>query len=114
VAVLLAGLGERRRELAILRSVGAGPWQILLLILGESVFVTLAACVAGLLALDLLTWITSPWIRSHYGLTLSNDPVSTNELVLLGAILSAAAIASTIPALKAYRQTLVDGLTPRI
>ena len=114
VAVLLAGLGERRRELAILRSVGAGPWQILLLILGESVFVTLAACVAGLLALDLLTWITSPWIRSHYGLTLSNDPVSTNELVLLAAILSAAAIASTIPALKAYRQTLVDGLTPRI
>ena len=114
VAVLLAGLGERRRELAILRSVGAGPWQILLLILGESVFVTLAACVAGLLALDLLTWITSPWIRSHYGLTLSNDPVSANELVLLAAILSAAAIASTIPALKAYRQTLVDGLTPRI
>jgi len=114
VAVLLAGLGERRRELAILRSVGAGPWQILLLILGESVFVTLAACVAGLLALDVLTWITSPWIQSHYGLTLSNDPVSTNELVLLAAILIAAAIASTIPALKAYRQTLVDGLTPRI
>jgi putative ABC transport system permease protein len=114
VAVLLAGLGERRRELAILRSVGAGPWQILLLILGESILVTLAACVVGLLALDILTWITSPWIQSHYGLTLSNDPVSTNELVLLAALLIAAAIASTIPALKAYRQTLVDGLTPRI
>jgi putative ABC transport system permease protein len=114
VAVLLAGLGERRRELAILRSVGAGPWQILLLILGESVFVTLAACVAGLLALDILTWISSPWIQSHYGLTLSNDPVSTNELMLLAAILIAAAIASVMPALKAYRQTLVDGLTPRI
>ena len=114
VAVLLAGLGERRRELAILRSVGAGPWQILLLILGESVFVTLAACVAGLLMLDVLTWISSPWIQSHYGLTLSNDPVSTNELMLLAAILIAAAVASVIPALKAYRQTLVDGLTPRI
>ena len=114
VAVLLAGLGERRRELAILRSVGAGPWQILLLILGESILVTLAACIAGLLALDVLTWISSPWIQSHYGLALSNDPVSTNELVLLAAILIAAAIASAIPALKAYRQTLVDGLTPRI
>jgi putative ABC transport system permease protein len=114
VAVLLAGLGERRRELAILRSVGAGPWQILLLILGESVLVTLIACIAGLIALDIVTWLASPWIQSHYGLTLSTEPVSQNELVLLGAILCAAAIASAIPALKAYRQTLVDGLTPRI
>ncbi|HUF79893.1 MAG TPA: ABC transporter permease [Burkholderiales bacterium] len=114
VAVLLAGLGERRRELAILRSVGAGPGQILLLILGESLLVTLAACLAGLLVLDLLTWAGGPWIQSRYGLTLSSDLVSANELLLLAAILAAAAIASTIPALKAYRQTLVDGLTPRI
>jgi putative ABC transport system permease protein len=114
VAVLLAGLGERRRELAILRSVGAGPRQILLLIMGESLFVTLAACATGLLALDILTWISSPWIQSRYGLTLSNDPITANELMVLAAILIAAAIASTIPALKAYRQTLVDGLTPRI
>lgn len=114
VAVLLAGLGERRRELAILRSVGAGPWHILLLILGESLLVTLAACIAGLLALDLLTWIGGPWIQSEFGLTLSNAPVSANELLLLAAILAAAAIASTIPALKAYRQTLADGLTPRL
>jgi len=114
VAVLLAGLGERRRELAILRSVGAGPWQILLLILGESLLVTLAACAAGLLALDLLTWIGGPWIQSRYGLTLSKSPVSANELMLLSAILAAAAIASTLPALKAYRQTLADGLTPRL
>jgi putative ABC transport system permease protein len=114
VAVLLAGLGERRRELAILRSVGAGPWQILLLILGESLLVTLAACAAGLLMLNVLTWMGSPWIQSRYGLTLSTDPVSVNELLLLAAILAAAAIASTVPAIKAYRQTLVDGLTPRI
>jgi putative ABC transport system permease protein len=70
--------------------------------------------VSGLLVLDMLTWISSSWIQSHYGLTLSNDPVSTNELILLAAILLAAATASTIPAFKAYRQTLVDGLTPRI
>ena len=113
VAVLLAGLGERRRELAILRSVGAGPWQILLLILGESVLVTFIACMAGTVALDIVTWIASPWIQSHYGLTLSTAPLSQNEFELLGAILLAAAIASAIPAFKAYRQTLVDGLTPR-
>lgn len=114
VAVLLAGLGERRRELAILRSVGAGPLQILLLIVAESILITLTACLAGLLALDVITWITSPWVQSHYGLTLSNEPLSPNESLLLACILIASAIASAIPALKAYRQTLLDGLTPRI
>ncbi|MEA3157616.1 MAG: putative transport system permease protein, partial [Betaproteobacteria bacterium] len=114
VAVLLAGLAERRRELAILRSVGAGPWQILLLIMGESILVTLAACVSGLIALDIVTWASSGWIQSNYGITLSNQTVSTDELKLLAAILIAAAIASAIPAVKAYRQTLTDGLTPRI
>jgi putative ABC transport system permease protein len=114
VAVLLAGLGERRRELAILRSVGAGPWQILLLILGESVIVTLAACAIGLLALDVLTWLSIPWVQTHYGLTLSGTVVSAGELLLLAGVLAAAAVASVIPAFKAYRQTLADGLTPRI
>jgi putative ABC transport system permease protein len=114
VAVLLAGLAERRRELAILRSVGAGPWQILLLIMGESILVTFAACVSGLIALDIVTWASSGWIQSNYGITLSNQTVSTDELKLLAAILIAAAIASAIPAVKAYRQTLTDGLTPRI
>jgi len=114
VAVLLAGLAERRRELAILRSVGARPWQILGLVLGESVLITVIACALGLIVLDVMTWITGPWIQSHYGLTLSNDFISCDELILLAFIIAAAVCASLIPAVKAYRQTLSDGLTPRI
>lgn len=113
VAVLLAGLNERRRELAILRSVGAGPVQILLLILGECLLVALAACLIGLVLLDALAWVASPWIQSHYGLTLSTQPASSEELIYLGLILAAAGMASLVPAVKAYRQTLADGLTPR-
>ena len=113
-AVLLAGLAERRRELAILRSVGAGPWQILALVLGESVLITLIACALGLIVLDVITWVTSPWIQSHYGLTLSDDFISADESMLLGFIVIAATCSSLIPAIKAYRQTLSDGLTPRV
>lgn len=113
VAVLLAGLNERRRELAILRSVGAGPVQILLLILGECLLVALAACLIGLVLLDILAWIASPWIQSHFGLPLSTQLVTLEELIYLGFILAAAGTASPVPAVKAYRQTLADGLMPR-
>jgi putative ABC transport system permease protein len=113
VAVLLAGLGERRRELAILRSVGAGPLQIAALVLGECVLLTLIACSLGLIVLDAISLIAAPWIQSHYGLALSTDFITADELMLLASITLAAALASVIPAFKAYRQTLADGLSPR-
>jgi putative ABC transport system permease protein len=40
VAVVLASLGERRRELAILRSVGARPGEVFLLLSAEGLFIT--------------------------------------------------------------------------
>ncbi|MFN0039057.1 MAG: ABC transporter permease [Burkholderiales bacterium] len=114
VAVLLAGLGERRRELAILRSVGAGPWQILLMVLAESILVVLLACAVGLIALDLMTWFAVPWVQSHFGLTLPSHLVTIEESKWFLYILIAAGMASAIPALRAYRQTLSDGLMPRL
>ncbi len=48
MAVMLAGLNERRREMAILRSVGAGPRHILFLLMLESFVVSLLGCVLGL------------------------------------------------------------------
>jgi putative ABC transport system permease protein len=113
VAVLLAGLGERRRELAILRSVGAGPWQIAALVLGECVSLTMIACLLGLIVLDAMTLIAAPWIQSHFGLALSTNFIAADELILLASITIAAALASMIPAFKAYQQTLADGLSPR-
>ncbi|WP_308419641.1 ABC transporter permease [Chitinimonas koreensis] len=47
VAVIMAGLNERRRELSILRAIGAGPRQILLLLAAEGALVTVAGIVIG-------------------------------------------------------------------
>ena len=49
VAVVLAGLNERRRELAVLRAVGAGPRHVLLLLAAEGALVTLLGAVLGAL-----------------------------------------------------------------
>jgi putative ABC transport system permease protein len=114
VAVILSGLGERRRELAILRSTGARPLDIFLLLAIEGVGVMIAGVLSGLVLLTVLIFALSPLLMAHFGVTLRASAVTYDELVLLGKIVLAGCIASVFPALRAYRLSLSDGLTPRI
>ena len=114
VAVILASLGERRRELAVLRSVGAGPRHILALLALEGGAVTLAGMGLGLLLLNLLAWTAGPLLEARLGLSLAIQGVTLAELKLLGAVAATGIAASLLPAVLAYRRALSDGLTPRL
>lgn len=113
VAVLLASLNERRRELAILRSVGAGPWQVGGLVVLETLLATAAGCVLGALALGLAAALGSEWLQSTQGLGVPVAPVTPGEWRLLAAVLAAGAFAGIVPAWRAARISLADGLSPR-
>lgn len=114
VAVILASLNERRRELAILRSVGARPLDVFLLLSAEGLFITLLGTLLGMLSLSGLTVILAPLIQSHYGLSISPRFVSFDELGLLGMVMGVSLLASLAPGYGAYKLSLSDGLTPRI
>ncbi len=114
VAVVLAGLGERRRELAILRSVGARPRDLFALLAFEGAAVTLAGAVTGVVLLAVLSTALGPWAQAHYGLALSLALPGSEELKLLGAVVGVGTLASLLPGWRAYRLSLADGLTPRV
>jgi len=114
IAVVLAGLNERRRELAILRSVGAKPLDVFTLLTGECIFVTLAGIALGVALLSAMTLFLAPLAQSHYGITLQATTISSDELILLAIVLGVALLASLVPGYHAYQLSLVDGLTPRI
>ncbi|THF63027.1 FtsX-like permease family protein [Pseudothauera nasutitermitis] len=114
VAVVIASLGERRRELAILRSLGASPGQVFRLLALESLLLSLAGCILGILLLSATVAAVGPWLESAHGLPLSADWPSLAEWRLLGAVLGAALLASLVPAWRAYRHSLADGMTIRI
>jgi putative ABC transport system permease protein len=114
VAVILASLNERRRELAVLRSVGASPRDVFFLLSAEGIFVTLSGTITGMVGLAALTAVLAPAVQAHYGLLVSPKFVSFDELGLVGVVVGVSLLACLAPGYGAYRISLSDGLTPRI
>ena len=114
MAVVLAGLNERRRELAVLRAVGAGPRHVLGLLTLEGVWVTCAGVVLGVLLAQLGMVLAAPWLQQGLGIRLHMSAPLPTQWALLAAVLLAGFLASLGPAWRAYRWSLADGLSPRV
>lgn len=113
VAVILAGLDARRRELAILRSVGAGPRQVLALLAVEGALVTLCGVLLGALASAGAIALLGDLVQARWGLVLHARWPGPDEMRLMGALLLGGWLASLVPGWRAYRLSLADGLSPR-
>lgn len=114
MAVVLAGLNERRRELAVLRAVGAAPRHVLGLLTLEGTWVTCAGVLLGVLLAHAGMALASPWLQQSLGIRLQMDAPLPSQLSLAGAVLLAGLLASLGPAWRAYRLSLADGLSPRV
>jgi putative ABC transport system permease protein len=113
VTMILTTLNERRREMAILRSVGARPRTILGLLMAEAGILTAAGILLGIALLYVALLILQPYVDTAYGLHLPIDPPKPAELQTLVMIAVAGCIAGLLPALRAYRLSLADGMTVR-
>jgi putative ABC transport system permease protein len=114
ITALLSGLNERRREMAILRSVGAGPSTISFLLIFEAMVLTFTGIIFGMFFLYLTLFVSSPLLESYFGLFLPINPPSFKDLTILGGIILTGMFMGVIPAFKAYRQSLADGMTIRL
>lgn len=114
LVTLLSSLGERRREMAILRSLGARPLQVFALLLGEAAFLTMAGIVLGVAALYAGMLVGGSWLEARFGLFISVSLPSAHELQLLCIVAAAGLLAGLIPAYSSYRYSLADGMTLRL
>ncbi len=113
VTTILTTLNERRREMAILRSVGARPTTILGLLATEAGVLTAAGVALGMAMLYASISVLRPLIDRLYGLEVSIGAPSSGELLTLGAIVAAGFLAGLFPAIRAYRLSVADGMTIR-
>lgn len=113
LTALLTSLNERRREMAILRSVGARPGHIFALVMGEAIALTLAGILLGLGLLFGLLWIARPFIEARYGIHIALGGLTPHEMLLLAMVLLAGFVVGILPSYRAYRLSLADGLSIR-
>ena len=113
VATMLASLNERRRELAILRALGAGPADIFLMLAAEGLLVTTLCAALGAAMLTVVSAVFAPWLLEHLGVLLVPRLLSVAELYLLCGVIITGMLASLVPGWRAWRMSLADGLTPR-
>ncbi len=114
LTTLLANLNQRRRELAILRSVGARPWQLFSLISIESLLTTFLGCLVGCTLFYALMGTTAGYLQSQAGVSINISMLSDYELTLIGVIMAAGFIIGLIPATRAYFYSLSDGMSIKI
>ncbi|MEM6971161.1 MAG: FtsX-like permease family protein [Pseudomonadota bacterium] len=110
-AMILAGLGERRREMAILRAVGARPRVIVAMLVTEAAVISTAGTVLGLALLYAAMMVVQPWLDAQYGLFVAITPPGADEALILISIVVAGTAVGLLPALRAYRLSLADGMT---
>lgn len=113
MAMIFSSLNERRREMAIWRAMGARPATILGLLVLEAVLMAVLGASLGLALVYGALAAGQPWIDATFGIWLPITAPTAQEAAVLAAVIAAAASASLLPAWRAYRLSLADGMSVR-
>lgn len=113
ITMILATLNERRREIAILRSVGAGPRTIVVLLVAETGILTFSGVMLGVFSTYALLFLVRPAVDKWCGLYLNITVLTPAEFWALVFIVFCGVLAGLLPAFRAYQYSLADGMTVR-
>jgi putative ABC transport system permease protein len=103
-------IAARRREIAILRALGATRLRVLTLICVEAGLIGLVGGILGFAAGHALAGIGSIYTDRHLGITVNWLTVSQLELIYLAGVTLLATIAGLVPAVKAYETQVAANL----
>ncbi len=112
--ILMTSINERRREMAILRALGARPSHVFALILGEAIAITLSGIGLGILLVCGIFMLGQGWIASRFGLFIELNLLTPNLVYGLLLITLIGCLIGLIPGIRMYRYSLVDGMTIRV
>ena len=112
LVALVSALRERRRDIALMRSIGASRRTVFGLVLSESLVISIFGGLLGLVMGHGIVWIGSQYIKAETGLRFSWLHVSLADVSLLPALVVVGVIAGLFPAVQAYRLGVLRNLRP--
>ena len=110
---LYHALNERAYDIAVLRTLGAGPLKIALMLMVEALMLAIFGGVLGLLLAHGLAGVLSWWMARQDSLPIDAWAFSARELWLLVPSLAAAALAALLPSWRAARANISATLARR-
>ena len=111
---ILTSLNERRREMSILRAVGARPGHIFSLLVLEAGLVGFLGAVVGILLIHAILLVAGPMVEARYGVSLAGTGPGLTDLYTLLAVTLASLLIGMVPAWAAFRRSLADGLSVKV
>ena len=113
-AIVFSSLNERRREMAIWRSMGASPSIIIGLLMIEAFIIAVLSAIVSTILLFVLLYLLQPWIDSTYGILVNIEMLSLEDILIFVYFILAAMLVSLVPAIRAYWFSINDGMTIKI
>jgi putative ABC transport system permease protein len=110
LTALYTALNERRREIAVLRTVGLHARQIFSLFVIESAVISTVGMLVGVVSAYVLVAVLRGPIESKFGVPLAITGLSERVGLYMIAVVFAGTALGCVPAIRAYRNALIDGL----
>ncbi|MEX0586300.1 MAG: ABC transporter permease [Pirellulales bacterium] len=103
-------MSGRRHEIAVMRSLGASRPTVMLVVLNESLLLSVIGGLCGLLLGHAIVAAGSPLLVRYTGVVVNLLTYNPWEWVVLPALIILATVVGYLPALAAYRTDVVRGL----
>ena len=110
-ATLYQSAERRRRDLAVLRALGAHRREIFALVVIEALLLTLLGLSAGWLLGHGGLALAGPYLRDGFGIGVSSWTTDRLEWIALGTVACGGLLAGLLPAILAYRREPVNDLS---
>ena len=113
VCAMIAALRERKREMAILRSIGGSPSYIAALLLGESLILVILASLAGYTLSVLGLQVMADILSAEWGIYMASESLYLVNWSLVMVMVGLGLVAGLVPAALAYRASWNTSLSPQ-
>ena len=104
-------MSERQHEIAVVRALGAGRRTVMLLVLLESILLSLGGGLLGWVVGHGLIAVLSPWIAAQTGVSIGFLQFVGYEAVIIPALIALASVVGYLPAMAAYRTDVAKALS---
>ncbi len=103
-------MSERAHDIAVMRALGASRLSVMVIVLGESILLSLAGGVLGILLGHGLLALAAPYVEAQAGVQLAFWEFDPWEVAVIPALVLLAALAGLLPAISAYRTDVARSL----